>query len=142
MNERRVSRKDIDSLMIKSIESSIFKLVDFICEGNKDKALEILEDMIINNTPEQFIIHMIIRQYRMIYQYMLLKKKGYSQDEIMDRMKIKKFIAMKLSKLSGGLTLRKIDSYMDKFLEIDRKIKIGEIDNRIGLETITNGIIN
>lgn len=141
IDSKKVHRDDIDNLMIISIESNIFKLVDYICEGRKDKAFEILEEMILNNTPEQYIIHMIIRQYRMLYQYVLLYNKGYNNEDIISKMKIKKFVAMKLSKLSKGLTLRKIQIYMDKFLEIDKKIKVGEIDKRIGLEIITNGIV-
>lgn len=141
LQKKKIDRDDIDNLMIVSVEMNIFKLVDYICEGNKDKACEILEEMLLNNTPEQYIIHMIIRQYRMLYQYVLLSNKGYKLDEIMDTMKIKKFIGMKLSKLSRNLTLKKIDIYMDKFLEIDRKIKVGLIDKTIGLEIITNGIV-
>ncbi|MDW5300517.1 MAG: DNA polymerase III subunit delta [Sedimentibacter sp.] len=140
-NTKNVSLDDIDKLMIKSVESNIFKLVDFICEGNKKKAFEILEEMLVNNTPEQFIIHMIARQYRMLYQYILLQKKGYNFSDIISRMKLKNFVATKLSKQSKSLNLKQIEIYMEKFLEIDRKIKTGEIDNRIGLEIITNGII-
>lgn len=140
MNEKKVKRDDIDNLMIKSIESNIFKLVDYICESQKEKALEILEDMLLNNTPEQYIIHMIIRQYRMIYQYILLSNKGYNMDDIMDKMKIKKFVASKLLKLSKNLSVKKIDGYMEHFLQIDKKIKTGEIDKKVGLEIITNGI--
>lgn len=140
MNTRKVKREDIDNLMIKSIESNIFKLVDYICEGQKEKALEILEEMLLNNTPEQYIIHMIIRQYRMLYQFILLSSKGYSMDDIMDKMKIKKFVGSKLSKLSKHLSLNIIDNYMEHFLQIDKKIKTGEIDKKIGLEIITNGI--
>lgn len=141
MNSKKVHREDIDNLMIISVESNIFKLVDYICEGKKEKAFDILEEMLLNNTPEQYIIHMITRQYRMIYQYILLYNKGYNMESIMDKMKIKKFVAMKLSNLSKNLTLKKIEIYMDKFLEIDKKIKIGEIDKKIGLEIITNGTI-
>jgi len=141
MNSKKVKRDDIDNLMIISVESNIFKLVDYICEGKKEKAFDILEEMLLNNTPEQYIIHMITRQYRMLYQYILLYNKGYNMESIMDKMKIKKFIAMKLSNLSKNLTLKKIEMYMDKFLDIDKKIKIGEIDKKIGLEIITNGTI-
>lgn len=140
-DKKKIDKDDIDNLMIVSIEMNIFKLVDYICEGNKDKAFEILEEMLLNNTPEQYIIHMIIRQYRLLYQYILLISKGYNMEEIMDIMKIKRFVASKLSKLSKNLTLKKIQIYMDKFLDIDRKIKIGQIDKTIGLEIITNGIV-
>ena len=56
-------------------------------------------------------------------------------------MKIKNFVATKLSKQSKNLNMETIEYYMRRFLEIDKKIKTGEIDNRVGLELITNGII-
>lgn len=136
-----VSLDDIELLIIKSIESNIFKLVDYVCEGNKAKAFEILEEMLLNNTPEQFIIHMLARQYRMLYQYTVLVKKGYGFNDIMNKMKLKNFVATKLSKQAKNLSPEKIQYYMEKILEIDKKIKKGEIDGRIGLEMITNGII-
>jgi len=140
-NTKNVLIENIDMLMIKSIESNIFKLIDFICEGNKKKAFEILEEMLVNNTPEQFIIHMISRQYRLLYHYIVLENKGYNFNDIMSEMKLKNFVATKLSKQARNLNLKQIELYMEKFLEIDKKIKTGEIDNRIGLELITNGII-
>ncbi len=141
MGCKNVSLADVDSLLIKSSESSIFKLVDHICDGNKELAFGILDDMILNNTPEQVIIHMIIRQYRMLYQYIILLNKGYSFNEIMSKMKLKNFVANKLSKQAKGLSQKKIEYYMEKILEVDKKIKTGEIEGRIGLELITNGII-
>lgn len=136
-----VSLEDIELLIIKSVESNIFKLVDYVCEGNKAKAFEILEEMLLNNTPEQFIIHMLARQYRMLYQYTVLLKKGYGFNDIMNKMKLKNFVATKLSKQARNLSPEKIQYYMEKILEIDKKIKTGEIDGRIGLEMMTNGII-
>lgn len=140
-NSTDISFEDIDLLLIKSVESNIFKLVDYICDGNKSRAFEILDEMLLNNTPEQFIIHMISRQYRMLYQYAILQKKGYNYNEIINKMKLKNFVAAKLSKQTRNLNPDKVQYYMKKILEIDRKIKTGEIDNRIGLELITNGII-
>jgi DNA polymerase-3 subunit delta len=141
VNSKNVSFEDIDLLLIKSVESNIFKLVDYICENNKEKAFEILDDMLLNNTPEQFIIHMISRQYRLLYEYVILQKKGYTLNDIMNKMKVKSFVANKLSKQARALTKEKIQYYLEKILEIDKKIKIGELDIRIGLELITNGII-
>lgn len=140
-NSGNVSFEDIDMLLVKSAESNIFKLVDCICEGNRKKAFEILDEMLLNNTPEQFIIHMISRQYRMLYQFVILQKKGYSHNEIMNKMKLKNFVAVKLSKQARGLSPEKIRYYMEEILNMDKKIKTGEIDNRTGLELITNGII-
>lgn len=77
----------------------------------------------------------------MLYRYLLLQKKGYSLNEIINNMKIKNFVASKLARQSGKLSIKTIEYYMKRFLEIDRRIKTGEIDGRLGLELITNGII-
>lgn len=136
-----VSMEDVESLLIKSSESNVFKLIDSICDGKKEQAFDILDEMLLNNTPEQVIIHMIIRQYRMLYQYVILNNKGYSLNEIMNKMKLKSFVANKLSKQARSLNTRKIEYYLEKILEIDKKIKTGEMESRIGLELITNGVI-
>jgi hypothetical protein len=59
----------------------------------------------------------------------------------MNKMKIKNFVATKISKQAKFLNQEKIQYYMEKILEIDKKIKTGEIENRTGVELITNGII-
>ncbi len=140
-NKKDITIEDLDLLMIKSVESNIFKLVDCICDNNKKKSFEILDEMLLNNIAEQFIIHMITRQYRMLYQYVVLQKKGYSSNDIINKMKIKNFVASKLAKQSKYLNVERIEYYMRRFLDLDKKIKTGEIDSRVGLELITMGII-
>ncbi len=138
MDNGEVTRGDIDLLLTKSLDSNIFKLVDYICEGKKDKASLMLEDMLQNGAAEQFIIHMIARQYRMIYEYQILAKRGYSMNEIMDAMKIKKFIASKLNNIVKNITIEKTEYIIEQLLEIDRKIKTGLIDKNVGLDIICN----
>lgn len=138
MDNGEVTREDIDLLLTKSLDSNIFKLVDYICEGKKDKASLMLEDMLQNGAAEQFIIHMIARQYRMIYEYQILAKRGYSMNEIMDAMKIKKFIATKLNNIVRNITIEKTEYIIEQLLDIDRKIKTGLIDKNVGLDIICN----
>lgn len=138
MDNEEVTRENIDLLLTKSLDSNIFKLVDYICEGKKDKAHLMLEDMLQNGAAEQFIIHMIARQYRMIYEYQILAKKGYTFNEIMDAMKIKKFIASKLSNIVRNISIKKTEYIIEQLLDIDRKIKTGLIDKNVGLDIICN----
>ena len=56
-------------------------------------------------------------------------------------MKIKSFVGSKLSKQAKNLNMKTIEFYMKRILEMDKKIKTGEIDSRMGLELITNGVI-
>ncbi len=138
MDKEEVTRDDIDLLLTKSLDSNIFKLVDYICEGKKNKANSMLQDMLQNGAAEQFIIHMIARQYRMIYEYQILTQKGYSMNQIMDTMKIKKFIASKLSNIARNISIERTEYIIEQLLDIDRKIKTGFIDKSVGLDIICN----
>lgn len=137
-NKGKIDEMDIEKLLIKSNESSIFKLVDFICEKKKEKSIIILKEMIANNVSEQYIIHMIIRQYRMLMQYSLLQKKGVNYNDIMKKMKIRKFVAYKLSNIIKNVSIEKLNDFLDKCIKIDRKIKSGQLDKTMGLEILIN----
>lgn len=130
------SYDDIDMLMIKSLDSNIFKLIDLICEKKKKDAQLMLNDMLKNGVAEPFIIHMIARQVRMIYQYKMLTLKGYNSSVIADNMKIRPFIAKKLANISNGLDMNKIEKLLYILKNIDKSIKTGSIDKTVGLEII------
>ncbi|QSX07096.1 DNA polymerase III subunit delta [Sedimentibacter sp. zth1] len=138
LDEGEVNREVIDALLIKSLDSNIFRLVDFICDGKKKEANKMLGNMLINGVAELFIMHMITRQVRMIYQYQILYKKGYSSSQVSDTMKIKPFIAKKLSSLSKNISMDKTEKILNTLLNIDRQIKTGLIDKTVGLEIICN----
>lgn len=131
-----ISRDDIDSVVSKSLESNIFKLVDFISIKKSDRALSILNDLILDSQPVPVILTMIIRQYRLLLNVKLMQEKGYSPADISRTLKIMPFIETNLSKISRNYTLSQIEDRLNQCLDTDISIKKGKMDQRIALETL------
>lgn len=135
---KNVSKFDIDKLLIKSMDSNIFKLIDLICDRRKKEAKIMLDDMIIKGAAEQYIIYMIVRQIRQVHYYHVLKQQGHSLTDIMSIMKIPRFIAVKLSSISDKINIKKVENLLEISIDIERKIKTGLMDKTYGLDILYN----
>ncbi len=140
LGKKEVSREAIDLLLTKSLGSTIFKLIDFICEGKKSLAYNMLLDMLESGTAIQVIITMIARQYRMLIKYKVLIKKGYSPSEIEKDMKINSYAMNSLKIFSKKFSMDRCVWVLNELLEIDTKIKNGNIDENVGIDVICNSL--
>lgn len=131
-----ISREDIDSVVSKSLESNIFKLVDFISLRRPDRALSILNDLILDSQPVPVILAMIIRQYRLLLNIKLMQEKGYSPADISHTLKIMPFIEISLSKISQNYAPSQIEDRLKQCLDADISIKKGKMDQRTALESL------
>lgn len=135
-NNSNISKEDIEKVMIKSIENNIFKLVDGIGQKKPELSIKILNEMLLENEPIQVIMHMVIRQFRLLYKAKLLDEIGYSQIEIAKKIKVQPYIAKKILNQCRNFSRDELDLILKKCLEIDKDIKKGKIDSKIALETL------
>lgn len=131
-----VEMKDIENVLIKSLNNNIFALVDSIGEMNYNKAISIFNKMSLNNEPHQLIIHMIIRQFRLLFMSKLLKEKGYSIGNIAKKMKIRDFVARKLIGQSSNFHIKELKEGLNQCLITDKNIKTGKMDSGIAIEVL------
>ncbi|MBS4534566.1 DNA polymerase III subunit delta [Clostridium sp. D2Q-14] len=135
-DRNNVEIKDIEDVLIKSLHSNIFALVDSIGEMDYSKALSIFNRMSLNNEPHQLIIHMIIRQIRLLYMAKLLQQKGYSIKNISKKMKIRDFVTRKLISQGNNFDIKELRNGLNECLITDKNIKTGKIDSGIAIELL------
>lgn len=133
---KEVKTEDIDKILIRSLENNIFKLVDSIGQKRTDKALTLLNEMILNNEPIQLILHMVIKQIRLLFMAKLLEGKGYSQGVIAQKLGVQNFVVKKLIEQSRNFEIKELQSAFEKCLKVDENIKKGEIESRLALEML------
>lgn len=131
-----ISKDDIDSVVSKSLESNIFKLVDYVSSRRPDRALSILNDLILSSEPIPVILTMIIRQYRLLLNIKLLQEKGFSAVDISHELKLKQFVVNNLYKISRNYTSSQIEERLNQCLEADIAIKNGKMNPRYALESL------
>ena len=129
-----INDEDIINLTTKKINTDIFKLIDYIVNKNKDKALEIYHQILkINEEPIKIII-LLANQFRIMYQTKELLKKGIMKKDIASILKIHPYrvdIAIKNGRQYNSKTLLK---YLNELADIDINIKTGKTNKDLALE--------
>lgn len=132
--EETISRQTVDEVLVKSVDTNIFELLDAIDNFNTEKSIYILNQMYIDNEPIPKILFMIIRHIRLILGYKLYRQKGYSDKNIQDKLGIKSFEGKKISAVLNRFSVDFLKELIEDLLEADRKIKSTSIDDKLVIE--------
>lgn len=132
--DKNITKEDIINLTSKNIDIDIFGFVDTIVNKNKNKALEIYKEMLINGEEPIKILVILANQFRIIYQAKELYKQGYSGNDIATIIGIHPYrIKLALKKAINYNSDTLLD-YLEKLADLDYDIKIGNIESSLGLE--------
>lgn len=131
-----ISSKQVDNITTISIENNIFKLVDFICEGNADSAFQMVYDMVGKNVAAHYIFYMISRHYRLLLRLYLMEKDGYSSSEITKAMGLRPFSFNKMKKQQRQLSQKKVEKIYNMCFDFDKRVKKGFLDMETGIDMI------
>lgn len=133
-DDNNITREDILNVVSKTIDADIFRLIDTIVKKNRDKAIEIYNDILkINEEPLKIVI-MLANQFRIMYQSKELFMKGYSEKDIASSLKIHPYrvkLALKNGRNYSSDTLIK---YLYSLAQIDIGIKTGNLNKDLALE--------
>lgn len=135
-DEEFILKEDIDKICTKSLETTIFELVDAIGNKNSQLAINLYNNLIFNKTSPFMILNMISRQFRLILQTKYLAKLGFNNSEIATELSSRDFIIKRCLSQSKNFTNKILLNAIDDFLKTDVKIKTGEIDDVMGVELL------
>lgn len=131
-----VSVSDIDKICVKSTESSIFHLMDYISKKDSETSLNIYNNLLYNKVSPFLILNMLARQFRIILQVKYLTKKGYSINQIANELNLKAFIIKKSAEQGRIFKNKFLLSALNELLIIDNKIKTGLLIAETAIELL------
>lgn len=134
--EEQVTKKDIDTVLIKTLDTNIFNLLNSINKRDSEEALKIFNEMHMANEPIPRILYMIIRQIRLMLMYKLYKTRGYGEKECQKKMQISSFEFRKLSNQAKDFTEKDLKKSLNHILEIDIKQKTTSQNEKLALEIL------
>lgn len=134
LNEKEITKKDIDDLCESTIEDEVFALTDAIMKNDNNKAISLYNLFIIKNYDATQIIALIASQFRFLLQVKILYNKNKIQDDIAKELGCHPYRV----KLAIGncyyFSRETLESYLLKLCDLDKKIKLGLIDKNIFLQ--------
>ncbi len=133
-NDKNITDEDILNLTTKLIEIDIFKLIDYIVRKDKEKALELYYEMLKMNEEPIKIIVILANQFRIMYQSKELLKKGYSEKDIANILKIHPYRVKLAIQNSRNYTSEVLLKNLNNLADIDIGIKTGILNKDLALE--------
>lgn len=125
--EKEITEKDIENLVKKSFDATIFDLIDSINSNNKDKIFKIYNELIKEGETEEKIMYTIANHYRLLFQ-ISEKIKTQSDDEIIKEYRMHPYRLTKLKEQIHMMNQEQVLHILKSLSDIDIGIKKGEKD--------------
>lgn len=132
--KKDIDIKDIEILVPKKIEDNVFEMIDSIFNKKIDKVFSIYNDLKASNNEPLTLISIIASQIRFLYQVMILKDKGYSENNIANELSCNSYRAKFALQKVYKLNKMDLTDMLEELSSLDIKIKSGEIDRFVGFE--------
>lgn len=132
--EEEITKEDIDSILIKTIDTNIFEFLEAFSSKSAERSLMLFNQMYISGEPIQRMFFMMIRQIRLILGYIIYKTKGYDNKGIQEKLSIKSYEFGKIRSQANGFNLEELEKIMQRLLEIDKSMKSSMTDDKLLIE--------
>ena len=134
LEDKTITKKDIDVLTEPNIEEEIFSLTDAVIKDNVPKSIELYKYFLANNYDTLQIIALLANQFRFLFQVKRLSNKGLKEADIIKELGVHPY-RVKLA-IETNYNYRETDylKYLFKLATLDENIKKGQIDKDLFLE--------
>ncbi len=131
-----ITKKDIESLAIKTLDSNIFDLTDNLGKKNIGASIQILNDLLYLKEPIQKILITMYNHFKKLYIVKLAEKYRKDLTLAMNLKPNQAFLLNKYKTQARYFTEEEIRSILDEMIKLDTSYKNGLMDINIGVEAI------
>jgi len=130
-----VTLDDVRRMVRGQFDESIFALTDAVGSKNKALAMKLLEEQLMADTFDIYLLSMIIRQFKILIQIRQAMDRGLDSRSITAALKLHSFVVQKGISQARNFTLPVLKDIFNKLIEIDYQAKsgIGEARTLLGV---------
>ncbi len=139
-----IEKSDIENLVIKSIDSSVFTMSNAVCNGDFDTALLELDKLIFQKEEPIMILAVLASSFVDMYRVKLAKIYKISDAELASTFEYSANKAFKLKaahRNSSKFAMKDIEKIINLFSDTDIKLKSEKGDARTYIEQLLSEII-
>lgn len=133
---REITKKAIDDICTKSLETRVFDLIDALAGKNTNTALKIYNNLLTMKESPLMVLTMMARQFRLILQCKYLMQRGLGSKEISEEIKTNEYVVKKCMGQSKNFKNKDLLGAINDCLRCDVDIKNGRIGDKLGVEMI------
>lgn len=129
-----ITKKDVQTIVNRSLEQNVFLLTEYIQKGQKDRAIQLMKDLIQLKEEPIKLLALITSNYRLYYQSLILSQKGYSQQQIAKTVGVHPYRVKLALQQCRKYQLHQLLEIIDACAETDYKLKSSYMDKVLILE--------
>ena len=129
-----VTEEDVHAVATRSIECTVFEMVDAVVAGQQGKAFGLLRDMLTAGSDRLGILAMLLRQFRQMQHIKIMQYEKLSPADIKTRLGIAPFAAERCIRQAAGYTGGQVKKAVQICLNAEYKVKSGGWNQEGALE--------
>ena len=129
-----VTEEDVHAVATRSVECTIFEMVDAVVAGQTAKAFALLRDMLTTGSDRLGILAMLLRQFRLMQHIKIMQYEKLGAAEIKQRLGIAPFAAERCMRQAAGYTGGQVKKAVNICLTTEYKVKSGQLNQEGALE--------
>jgi DNA polymerase-3 subunit delta len=137
---RQVTARDVQALVSRARETSIFDLVDCVGRRQTDKALILLHRLLDDGQAPLYLLAMLARQIRILLQIKDLQAQNVLQKEIARRLSLHPYVVEKGHAQTQNFTIAQLELAHQRLVEADWLIKTGQAEGVLALDLLVTDL--
>ena len=126
--------EDVRAVATRSIECTVFEMVDAVVAGQEGKAFGLLRDMLVTGSDRIGILAMLLRQYRLLQHVKIMQFEKRAPQQIKQSLGIAPFAAERCIRQASAYSGGEVKQAVDICLNTEFRIKSGKLNQEGALE--------
>ncbi|NLV57451.1 MAG: DNA polymerase III subunit delta [Clostridiales bacterium] len=126
-DREEITSRDIEAICTKSLECTVFQMVDAQAEGRREEAFRLLSDMEHSGEDRMGILAMLLRQYRILYHARRLGEERVSQQNQAALLGVPPFAVTRAQLQARRYSQETLGAAYDALLQMEYNIKSGRL---------------
>ena len=129
-----ITEADVQAVATRSVECTVFELVDAVVAGQQGKAFGLLRDMLTSGSDRLGILSMLLRQFRLMQHIKIMQFEKLSTQDIKQRLGIAPFAAERCMRQASGYSGGQVKRAVRICLDAEYRVKSGQWNQEGALE--------
>lgn len=136
VDERDITKSDIEFMFHRTEDEDIFNMVDYLSQKKPEKAIQIFNRLINEGEKIPYILYMIERQYKLLMRIKLECAEGNSKENIVSSLKLNPYICEKMIRQCGQYKSSKLKKNLELCTNTEKRIKSSSYNPQTELEML------
>lgn len=130
-----ITSKDVEDIVIRTVDAKIYYLLDAVFGGDSEKAFMLLQELKIENEKPIYINASIMGTLRSLIEHAYLQKEGRSAAAITDKLRLRPIQAKKNTAYLKRIDVTFLENMLKRCVDLDMQMKRGA-DGFAGLSLV------